>query len=102
MYDLLIYELAHLKIQECVGDRGNCWSILFHSTGFWGWKCSEGEALSVATLEKLQPEHHYEIGSPEMLMRFGCPLLIRTWMNQIYGMIDKLYLTTAHAQKHLW
>lgn len=101
MYDLLIYELAFLKAQECVGDHGNSWSFLFHGSGFWGCQCSEGEAPSVATLEKPQPEHHYEFSSPEMLLKFGCPLLIRTWMNQIYGMIDKLYLT-AHAQKHLW
>lgn len=101
MCDLIIYELAHLKAQECVGYCGNSWSVLFHSPGFWGCKCREGEAPSMVTLEKLQPEHHYEISSPEMLTRFGCPLLIRTWMNHIYGMADKLYLT-AHAQKHLW
>lgn len=84
-----------------VGDRGNSCSVLFHSPAFWSCQCSEGEAPSVATLEKLQPEHHYEINSPEMLMGFGCPLLMRTCMNQIYGMTDKLYLT-AHAQKLLW
>lgn len=93
--------LQCLKAQACAGDHGNPWSVLFLSPGFWGYQCSEGEALSVATLEKLQAEHHYEISSPEMLVRFGCPLLVRTWMNQIYGMADKLY-PTAHAQKHLW
>lgn len=108
----IIIALSYLwsfNIWTCTPQNsGMCWwlwkflvsSVSYHR--FMGWKCSEGEALSVATLEKLQPEHHYEISSPEMLVKFGCPLLVRTWMNQIYGVIDKLYLTTAHAQKHLW
>lgn len=97
----LMYRLARLKAQECVGDCGNSWSLLFQPPGVWGCQCSEGEAPSVATLEKVQPEHHCEISSPERLLRFGCPLLMGTCMNQIYGMTDKLYLT-AHAQKVLW
>lgn len=92
--------LQHLKARECIGDHGNSWSVLFLGPGFWGYQCSEGEALSVATLEKLQAEHQYEISSPERLVGFGCPLLVRTWMDQIHGVADKLH-PPAHAQKHL-
>lgn len=94
------------NIWTCTPQRsGVCWwpwKLLVSSVS-WprGCQCSEGEALSVAALEKLQPEQHCEISSPEMLIRFGWTVLIRTWMDQIYGMTGKLYLT-AHAQKHLW
>lgn len=72
--------LQHLKALECLGDRGNSWSVLVLGPGFWGYQCREAGALSVATLEKLPAEQHCEISSPEVLVRFGCRLLVRTWI----------------------